>query len=203
MAKAPSAALKRALASSSDRTAPPEDKLEEIREDMRRARDLELRAKELAEELGAVQGELQTLLTARIPEKFEALGIDKLGLLPEGNLPGYDAQLKPFYRAAIPAGWPVDKQEKAFEYLDKNDAGDLIKATFAVELPRGSEKQQAVLRKALEKTGLPFTERKAVNHNTLTAWVKEQIEKHATMPDLETLGARVGKIINLKPRKES
>lgn len=201
MTKPPSAALKRALASSKQEV--PEDKLEEIRNDLRRARDLEVETAALTERLAAVQDELQTLLTARIPEKFEALQIDKLGLLPEGNLPGYDAQLRPFYKAAIPAAWPVDKQEKAFVYLEKNDAGDLIRATFAVELPRGSEKQQATLRKALEKTGLPFTERRSVNHNTLTAWVKEQIEKHATMPDLETLGARVGKIINLKPRKES
>lgn len=201
MSAAPSAALKRALASSKQEV--PEDKLEDIRNDMRRARDLERQAADLAEQMAAVQDELQTLLTARIPEKFEAVGIDKLGLLPEGNLPGYDAQLKPFYKAAIPAGWPEEKQDKAFEYLDKHDAGDLINSTFTVVLGRGSVKEQERLRKALEKTRLPYGERKAVNHNSLTAWLKEQIEKHQTMPDLETLGARVGKIVTLKPRKES
>lgn len=201
MSKAPSPALKRALASS--KQAPPEDKLEEIRNHMRRARDLEVRSQELAEQMQLVQDELQTLLTATIPEKFEELQIDKLGLLPEGDLPGYDAVLKPYYRASISASWPADRQQKAFECLEKNDAGDLIKATFTVDLPRGSTKQQEQLRKTLVKTQLPFTERRSVNHNSLTAWVKEQIEKHATMPDLETLGAQVGKIINLKPRKEN
>ncbi len=201
MTNAPSAALKRAIASSKQEV--PEDKLEEIRSDMRRARDLEMRSRELQEAIAACQDELQTLLNATIPEKFEALGIDKLGLLPEGNLPGYDAQLKPYYKAGIPASWPADQQARAFGYLEEHDAGDLIRNTFTVELGRGTTKQQERLRKALAKTGVAYVEKRAVNHNTLTAWVREQIEKHQTMPDLETLGARVGKIINLKPRKES
>lgn len=201
MTKAPSAALKRALASSKQEV--PEDKLEDIRNDLRRARDLEMRSAQLMEQYRECQDELQTLLTARIPEKFEAVFIDKLGLLPEGNLPGYDAQLRPYYRASIPADWPEEKREKAFAYLEDNDAGDLIGNLFSVSLGRGTSKQQERLRRALQKTGVAFTEKKAVNWNTLTAWVKEQIEKHQTMPDLETLGAKVGKIINLKPRKES
>lgn len=201
--KSPPKALARALAASKDRTAPSEDKLEEIRALMRRARDLELVSAELSEKLAAVQDELQTLLTAEIPEKFEAVGIDRLGLLAEGNLPAYDASLRPYYKASISAAWPVDRKERAFTYLENHEAGDLIRNTFTVDLPRGSQVAQKRLRTALEKTGLPYQENKAVNHNSLTAWLREQIEKHATMPDLETLGAQVGKIINLKPRKEN
>lgn len=203
MTKTPSAALKRAMTASAERVGPTEDQLEAIRGDMRRARELELRSQELQQQLAEVQDELQTLLTATLPGKFEEVGIDKLGLLAEGNLPAYDATLKPYYRASIPAAWPPERQQKAFGYLETHDAGDLIRNTFTVELGRGTTRQQERLRKALAKTGVAYNERRAVNHNTLTAWVKEQIEKHATMPDLETLGAQVGKIINLKPRKEN
>lgn len=203
MSKQPSAALKRAIAASEGRTAPSEDKLEAIRQDMRAARDLEIEIALLAERLGECNGKLQKLLTETIPGKFEEVGIDRLGLLPEGNLPGYDAQLNPYYKAAIPAAWPEERQEKAFDYLDEHHAGDLVNCTFTVVLGRGSTKEQAKLRAALQKTKIPYGEKKAVNHNSLTAWVKEQIEKHQTMPDLETLGAKVGKIIKLKPRKES
>lgn len=205
MSKPPSATLRRAVASAREegRGGPSEDQLEAIRVDMRRARDLEMLSAELAEKLGAVQDELQTLLTATLPEKFEAVGIDRLGLLPEGNMPGYDASLKPYYKAAIPAGWPEEQRQRAFDYLEKEDAGDLIRNTFTAELGRGTTRQQERLRKALQKTGIAFREQKAVNHNSLTAWLREQIEKHNTMPNLETLGAKVGKIINLKPRKEN
>lgn len=173
-----------------------------IRGEMRTARDLVLRIEDLSAQLKTASEELQTLTTKTLPEMFEAVGIDSLGLVPEGNLPGYDADLSPFYSANIPVSWPEEKRERGFDWLEAEGHGDLVKRTFTVDLPRGSEKEAERLRKALEKTRLAYAEKKGVHAGTLTAFVKEQVEKHHTTPPLNLLGATVGKVVKLKKRKE-
>jgi uncharacterized protein YacL (UPF0231 family) len=44
--------------------------------------------------------------------------------------------------------------------------------------------------------------RNSTNHNTLTAWLKEEIERKRSVLPLETLGATVGKIVSVKARRE-
>lgn len=200
--RTPPPGLSAAAKAAKSRVKPSEDRLEEIRGVMRSARDLELRIEELSSLLSADSAELQKLTTVTLPELFEAVGIDHLGLVPEGNLPGFDANLRPFYSANIPAGWPEERRELGFGWLEAEGHGDLVKRTFTVDLPRGSEREAERLRKALEKTKLAYAEKKGVHAGTLTAFVKEQVEKHGTTPPLGLLGATVGKVVKLRKRKD-
>jgi hypothetical protein len=54
----------------------------------------------------------------------------------------------------------------------------------------------------LEKAGFEFENKRAMPWNTLTSFVKEQVEVKQKTPNLEVIGATVGKIVKLKPRKE-
>lgn len=200
--KSPPPGLSSAAKAAKSRTAPSEDRLEKIRGVMRRARDLDALIADLSDRLAAASGELSGLTTKNLPEMFEAVGIDHLGLVAEGNLPAYDADLRPYYSANIAAGWPEERRERGFGWLESEGHGDLVKRTFTVDLPRGSEREAEKLRKALAKTKLAYAEKKGVHAGTLTAFVKEQVEKHGTTPPLDLLGATVGKIVKLNKRKD-
>ncbi len=132
---------------------------------------------------------------------FTEINIDSLGLPAEGNLPAYDTELKPYYKANIPVDWEPERRQAAFDYLDEQNAGDIIKSVFIVAIPRGKRAVALKVQKALEKLKVEYTADLSVPWNTLTAWVKESVEKHKTVPNLDVLGATVGQVVNLKERK--
>ena len=200
MSKAPSAALARKI--KTDKPVVPEDKLELVREQLRRSRDTELEMSELATRLKVKSEEQNKRVFEELPALFQEIGIDRLGIEADGNLPAYDAALSPYYKASISGEWPPERQDAAFDWLEKEGHGDLVKNMFVVQLGRGDEKKALRLRALLEKAGFEFENKRAVPWNTLTSFVKEQVEKHNTTPPLDLLGATVGKIVKLKPRKE-
>lgn len=199
---APSAALAAAMKADAAE-GPTEASLEvvrrhirEVRDNARQIADLETRLKEL--------GEAQVKLTQRtLPDLFNEVGIDQLGIPAEGNLPAYDAKLTPFYHANIAADWPEEKQAAAFDYLAAKGTGgeDLIRTVITVSLGKGEHKTAQKVIAGLKKSGIAYTVKQAVPWNTLTAWVKEQIEKHQTTPKLDLIGATVGDVVKLKERK--
>lgn len=197
---APSAAARRAA--STPKAAPSEDRLEKVREQLRVVRDLDLSIGNFEEKLKTAQKARVTVIHETLPAMFAEVGIDKLGLPAEGNLPAYDAALGPYYKASISAEWPSEKQDAAFDWLEKHEHGDLIKNTFVIELGRDDAERARDLRKALEKAGFAYANKRAVSWNTLTAWLKEQVEKVGTTPPLDLLGATVGSVVKLKERKE-
>lgn len=202
MPSQPPAALVAAVKATADKPLP-EDRLEKVRELLRQCRDGDLELAELAEKSKAVSVRLHKMKSETLPDVFAQLGIDKLGLEAEGNLPAYDADLKPFYKANISADWPPEQQDKAFAFLDKVGSGDLIKSQFSVFIGRGDRKTAKRLLRSLKRLKLDYTHTQGVPWNTLTAWLKEQVEKHNTTPPLDLLGATVGKVVALKPRKQS
>lgn len=200
MSKTPSAALARKI--KIDKPVVPEDKLEAVRDQLRKSRDTELEIADLEKRLADRKSEQNKRVFEELPAMFQEIGIDRLGIEADGNLPAYDAALSPYYKASIPSDWPQEKQDEAFGWLENEGYGDLVKNTFLVQLGRGDEKRALKLRALLEKAGYEFENKRAVPWNTLTSFVKEQVEKHNTTPPLELLGATVGKIVKLKPRKE-
>lgn len=200
MSKTPSAALARKI--KTEKPVVPEDKLELVREQLRRSRDTELEMSELASRLKVKSEEQNKRVFEELPALFQEIGIDRLGIEADGNLPAYDATLTPYYKANISGEWPPEQQDAAFDWLEKEGHGDLVKNKFVVQLGRDDEEKALRLRALLEEAGFEFENKRAVPWNTLTSFVKEQVEKHNTTPPLDLLGATVGKIVKLKPRKE-
>lgn len=190
-----------AAAVSADKTAPTEDRLEQVRKVLREVRDLERTIADQEETLKANKAKVLDFKQRKLVDLFQEVGIDTLGLPPEGNLPGYDAELKPYYHANISTDWEPERQLKAFDWLDDNKSGDLIRSTFTVFIGKDDRKTALKVQKALDKLKVPYETKLAVPWNTLTAWLKEQVEKHKTTPPLDLLGATVGSVVNLKARK--
>lgn len=182
--------------------APSEDKLEAVRNALRELRDLGVEAQDLQARLAEKQARASFLQTKHLVELFESTHIDQLGLQAEGNMPAYDATLRPYYKANISAEWEPERQAKAFNWLGANGHEDMVRTQIIVELGRGERKLAKSIEAYLKRRRVPYSTRLAVPWNTLTAWLKDQIEKHQTTPPLELLGATVGKVVNIKPRKE-
>ena len=129
--------------------------------------------------------------------------IDHLGLQPEGNLPGYTAELRPYYHANISGDWEPEKKEAAFDCLAKHHAEDLVKTKITVLLGRGDRKAAKKVESALKKLKVSFSRELSVPWNTLTAWLREQVEDvELETPPLDVIGATVGEKVSLKQVKQ-
>lgn len=200
MTSKPSAAV--AAAAKRDGASQSSDKLEQVRQIVRDYRDLSIQVQDTEEALKRLKAEQLQLQQKTLPDLFMEVGVDNLGLPAEGNLPAYDAELKPYYHANISSDWPPEQQRAAYAYLDELGEGDLIRSTFTVFVGKDDRETALKVQEALEKLGVDYETKLAVPWNTLTAWLKEQVEKHKTTPRLDLLGATVGNVVKLKQRKE-
>jgi hypothetical protein len=117
------------------------------------------------------------------------LGVTKI------TLEGIDVAIKSYYRASI----PIIKRPEAFEWLRSNGFEDLIKREIRTKFARGADGSANKLIKYIAAQGWAYDDNEQVNHATLTAWLKEQIEKknNFSIP-LDTLGAYIGERAVLK-----
>lgn len=179
-----------------------EDTLEKVRVVLRETRDRELEIRGLEERLRTLKTSQNTAEHVTLPTMFQEANIDKLGLPAEGNLPAYDTELKPYYHANISSDWPPEQREEAFSWLTRHSHGDLIKSVVVITFPREEVKKAKALVQKQQKLGRSAQIEMTVPWNTLTAWLKEQVEKFMSTPPLDKLGATVGRVVKLKPRKE-
>lgn len=163
----------------------------------RRLEDAEALAKKLAERRNQI-------MMKDMPALMQEVGQDKIGL-PDA---GVDLELKPYFHANIAADWEPEKREAAFNYLRDQDAEAIIQSVMSVAAGRGDdEKMQRLIQRVTQmlaelELAANITVGQSVPWNTLTAWLKGQIQT-GKIVDLEVLGATVGHTVKIKKRKES
>lgn len=175
---------------------------------------VDARIVELEHELEQKKQRRVELVQKELPEFMTQIGQDKVGLAEFG----VDLVLEPYYHANIKAEWPDEQRQEAFDWLENNGHGDLIKCQVEFLFPRYLMDLAKWFVEAVSKIKIPatFVKKKGkgtpvpaipeptlkqtVPWNTLTAFVKEQVEKGEQLP-LETLGATVGQIVKIKQRK--
>lgn len=181
----------------------PTTSLEKIEVAASRARDLEKEIEDLQNTLKEKNVELYGLYHVTLPDLMVEASVDHIGLPAKGNLPAVDAELKPYYSANIAASWPEERRAAAFEYLIKLKAGDLIKTDVIASYGRGKVQDARKLAQSLaKKKGVSAVMKQAVHANTLTAWLKESVERNNFTPNLELIGGAVGSVVKLKARKD-
>ena len=180
-----------------------QDKLLTLRSLVAETRDLETRKKQLEEDTTDVNKKLQAMFFKDLPDLMDEIGVGSIALEPEGNYPGVEAKAMPYYKANILASWPEEKREAAFQYLEDNGFGDLIKTQFVIEFPLKALDEAKILEAALMKLDVQFTRSKTVPWATLTAWLSEQVERFHKMPPLDLIGGTVGRVVKLKTRKDN
>jgi hypothetical protein len=164
--------------------------------------------KELEATLESTKAARLELASKTLPDFMLKIGQDKIGLADFD----VDLVLEDYYHANIATDWEPERRNAAFQYLEENGNGDLVKTEFTILFPRqqltAARWLQALIRTvqtALAATGQDAPEIPdpsiglGVPWNTLTAFVKEQLT-NGNPVDLEVLGATVGKIVKIKPR---
>lgn len=176
------------------------DKLEKLRRKVADARDLELMIGDLEDRLKAAKKTLQDLIHKQLPDLMDEAGVTSLTVAAEGNAKPFVADLKPYYAANIAAGWEEGRRQVAFEYLTELGAGDLIKTKVEIDMPREQREDALKLAESLSSDGLPVSVKESVHAQTLTAWLREQVEENQFLPDLEKIGATVGRVVKVKAK---
>lgn len=196
----PSSAVRAAIAVLN--TMPADARVEVARNAAAQLRDTQLMIKDLEDRLTAARRELNTLQFETLPAILDNLGVDRIGLPAHDNLPAFDLTLAPYIKAVIPASWPEEKRAAAFTALTAFGHEDLIKTEITAALPRGQHQLAAQIVADMRAHGTEPAVSEQVHHGTLTAWVAQRLETHQPLPDLETIGATVGRIARLKERRE-
>jgi hypothetical protein len=176
----------------------PQDRLEAIRKKVVEMRDIEAENASLSERMDKNGKRLRELRDKEIVDLLDAARLKGFTVAADGNSPAYEVEVAPYYHANI----PEETAEQAYEWLRKKNHGDIIKAQYTIEFGRGQDKAQKSFEALLNKSKIPFTYKYGVPWNTLTAFVREQIEERkATLP-LKLLGATVGRVAKVVKQKK-
>lgn len=166
---------------------------------------VDARISQLEQELTDAKARRNAIQMTEMPSLMEEIGQDRIGL-PDAYEHGADLELRPYYHANIAKDWEPERQDAAFDYLQSREAGDLVKSAMVISAGRGDlEKMQRLQQRVVQmfaelELEAQLTMDLSVPWNTLTAYVKEQIEGGEVL-DLEVLGATVGQTVKIKKRK--
>jgi hypothetical protein len=133
------------------------------------------------ENLQKVKDRLTEVSTKLLPDAMTAAGVKQFTLL-DGSVVSVEPR--------IHAGISEPNEAEAFDWLEANNHGSIIKQTVSIDFPRAKNKaadadrQQKLddLRKVLAEKGLAFAVKKGVHHSTLKAFVAEQLRSNADIP---------------------
>ena len=119
------------------------------------------------------------------------------------SVDGKKFEVKPYFKASIPS----DNPDPGHDWLEAHDAGDLIKNTIVITLPKDSEQMAKEIEDTIrQRYQEAIVERKrAVPWATLTSWLKElwlKEDPEKVLPPLDIMGATVGRIVKVSEKKK-
>jgi hypothetical protein len=115
-----------------------------------------------------------------IPSAMQELGLEELKL---------DTGEKLSVKQDVYASIPVAQKEQAFQWLEDNGFGGLIKVEVAADFRKGEVEFAIALFKELQERGLQVGFDQSVHAQTLKAFLREQLAAGANVP-LDLFGAR-------------
>lgn len=145
-----------------------DEDIKKVRDAAEKAMALRLDVERLGDELERKNAELKTTIEQTLPNAM--IGA-RLETWPVGNGSRFDLT------TMIAAGIPKDRAEEAYDWLEKNKHGDLIKRIITIRFGRDDVAwaKKFIADCAKRKKPLDITEAKKVEHQTLGAFVREQI----------------------------
>lgn len=115
-----------------------------------------------------------------IPSAMQELGLEEIKL---------DTGQKLSVKQDVYASIPSDKKEEAYNWLDANGFGGLIKVEVKTDYPKGEAQAALQLFQELQDRGLNAQYGQNVHAQTLKAFLREQIAAGSNVP-LDLFGAR-------------
>lgn len=153
------------------------DKEEEVKEAEARLKILKEQARDIAER--------------QLPDAMAEVGMAKF-VLTDGS----EVTVKPYYSAKI----GEDKRDECFNWLQDHGHEALIKDEVSITFNKGEHERAEEFKSQLEQQGIEYNGKMGVHPQTLTAFVREQVESGAEFP-LELFNVYIGQIAKVKRSK--
>ena len=153
------------------------DKEEEVKEAEARLKILKEQARDVAER--------------QLPEAMAEVGMANF-VLTDGS----EVTVKPYYSAKI----GDDKRDECFNWLQDHGHEALIKDEVSITFNKGEHERAEEFKSQLEQQGIEYNGKMGVHSQTLTAFVREQVESGAEFP-LELFNVYIGQIAKVKRSK--
>jgi len=144
----------------------------------------------LENQIKSKKAELQQMNDS-IVQLMEQRGVKEIKLMN-----GDAVSFKPFFKGSI----TKDNEREAFEWLENNNLGDIIKNIVSVRFGKGDNEVAIDLIQDLEKQGLSPDQKRKVEPMTLNALIGEQINDGKAFP-LELFSVYLGNKVKIKRGK--
>ncbi len=154
--------------------------LEELVKAAEQLLDADAAAALAAEDLKAANKKARVLREETIPEAMAELNLDHFSI--KG---GRMVTVKQEVYASI----PKDNEQAAFDWLNKNDFGAIIKTEVKSSFGKGEREEALKLSQELADRGIDNKFKEGVHHSTLKAWLKEMLRDGKDVP-MDLFGAR-------------
>lgn len=146
-------------------------------------------------DINTIKERLRQVQESLLPEAMATIGVAEFKLED-----GSKVTVKPFYSAKI----GDDNREVCHTWLRDHGFTELIKHEIVVQVNRGKDDQAKQLAKVANELQLPFVDKEGVHPSTLTAFVKEQVEKGSDLPleQFKVFIGRKAKVAGAKRKEE-
>jgi hypothetical protein len=144
---------------------------------------LEQQVQEIEDRLKDKKEQLKKVQEFDLPEAMAEVGVASFTMAN-----GCKVNVKPYYSGKI----DEENCDACFGWLRDNEFGDLIKHELTIGLPKGEDEKAKELTATLRAMGLGYKDKEGVHPSTLSAFIREQVEKGAAFP-LETFKAYIGR----------
>ena len=153
--------------------------------------DLDEEIKDVEARLKFLKEQAREIAEKQLPEAMAEVGVAKFTLTD-----GSEVTVKPYYSAKI----SDEKREECFGWLQDHGHEALIKEEVVLTFNRGEHEKAKEFKVQLEEQGMEYSGKMGVHPQTLTAFVKEQVESGAEFP-LELFNVYIGQIAKIKRSK--
>jgi predicted nucleic acid-binding OB-fold protein len=153
--------------------------------------DKEEEIKEAETRLKLLKEQLKEIAERQLPDAMSEVGMAKFALTD-----GSEVTVKPYYSAKI----GEEKREECFTWLQDHGHEALIKDEVSITFNRGEHDKAEEFKSHLDEQGLEYNGKMGVHPQTLTAFVKEQVESGSEFP-LELFNVYIGQIAKVKRSK--
>ena len=120
--------------------------------------------------------------------------MDELGFSSVKTPDGHEVSYKPFYSGKI----KPESEEQAYEWLEENDHGGIIKGELIIAYRRPQRDEVLALREAIKENGWESTIKLGVHHSTLRAFFRELIEDQGMQPPPDLFDLFIGRKTTIK-----
>jgi len=138
---------------------------------------LEREAQEALDRSEKLSKDARRLAETVLPQLMDEAGLPAIELDDDTRIERGDDVYASVSAANAPA---------ATAWLEENGYGSIVKFGFTIPIDKGDTELADKVRATLTDAAIPFEEKGGVHANTLTAFVKESLEKHRALPEAIT-----------------